>query len=255
MPQHSNLGTARVRMVSFIVPAWNEEALLAHTLDALLAAARPLTVPWEIIVADDASTDRTPEIARGKAARVVSLNRRQIAAARNAGAQAARGDLLVFVDADTLVTPEVVQAAVKAVAEGAVGGGCAVRFGGRVPLYAKLLLPVFTRLYRAARLAAGCFVFCTRHAFDATGGFDERLYASEECALSWALQRQGRFVLLRECVVTSGRKLRTHSGLEILSTLARLGLRGRQSVCDRQDKEIWYGPRRPDPETGESALQ
>jgi glycosyltransferase involved in cell wall biosynthesis len=239
-----------VREVSFVIPCWNEEALLGRTLDRLFAAARLLDVPFEVIVADDASSDRTAEIARGRGAVVISTERRQIAGTRNAGARAARGDLLVFVDADTLVTPGVLRAAVQAARGGAVGGGCAVRFDKPVPLYARVLMPIFNRLYRMAGLAAGCFLFCTRAAFEAAGGFDEGLYASEECSLSWALQRQGQFVLLRETVLTSSRKLRTYSGWEILGMLMRLGLRGRHSVRDRQDKEIWYGPRRPDPGPG-----
>jgi glycosyltransferase involved in cell wall biosynthesis len=239
-----------ILLVSFIVPAWNEEAVLGGTLDALSAAASRLDVPFEIIVVDDASSDRTAEIAREKHVKVVATSHRQIAATRNTGARAARGDLLVFVDADTLVNPDVLRAALGAARERAVGGGCAVLFDKPVPLYATLLVPILNRLYRAAGLAAGCFVFCTRSAFEAVGGFDEGLYASEECTLSWALKRQGRFVLLRETVVTSSRKLRTHSGWEILGMFVRLALRGRHSVRDRKDKEIWYGPRRPDPRSG-----
>jgi glycosyltransferase involved in cell wall biosynthesis len=243
----------RVHQVSFVIPCWNEEALLGRTLDGLFAAARQLGVPFEVIVADDASSDRTAEIARRCGAVVIATERRQIAGTRNAGARAARGDLLIFVDADTLVTPEVLRAAVQAVRRGAVGGGCAVRFDKPVPLYATVLVPIFNLLYRASGLAAGCFLFCTRQAFEAVGGFDEGLYASEECSLSWMLKRQGRFVLLRETVLTSSRKLRTYSGWEILQVLLRLARRGRLSVRDRQDKEIWYGPRRPDPEPGPGA--
>jgi glycosyltransferase involved in cell wall biosynthesis len=239
-----------VRQVSFVLPCWNEQAILGRTLGALFDAARQLDVPFEVIVADDASTDRTAEIARECGASVVRTGCRQIAGTRNAGARAARGDLLVFVDADTLVTPEVVRAAVQAVRNGAVGGGCTVKFDEPVPLYARLMLPVFTRLYRMAGLAAGCFMFCTRQAFAAVGGFDEGLYASEECSLTLALRRQGRFVLLRETVLTSGRKLRTHSGSEIFKGMVRLARRGPQSVRDRQDKDIWYGERRPDPAPG-----
>ena len=221
-----------VRQVSFVIPCWNEEALLGRTLDSLFTAARQMGAPFEVIVADDASSDRTAEIARGAGAVVISTERRQISATRNAGARAAQGDLLIFVDADTLVTPEVLRAAVEAVRGGAVGGGCTVRFDKPIPLYARILMPVFNRLYRAAGLAAGCFLFCTRPAFEAVGGFDEDLYASEECSLSWALKRQGRFVLLRETVLTSSRKLRTFSGGEILNALLRLAWRGR----------LWYRP-------------
>ena len=236
--------------MSFVIPCWNEEALLGRTLERLFAAARQLDVPFEVIVADDGSADRTVEIARGLGAVVVSCGRRQIAATRNAGAKAAHGDMLVFVDADTLVTPEVLQAAVRAVRGGAIGGGGAVRFDDPVPFYARVLIPILSRLYRATGLAAGCFVFCTREGFEAVGGFDEGLYVSEECALSVALRRRGRFVQLREAVLTSSRKVRTYSAWEMLRTLFRMALRGRRSLRDHRDKEYWYGPRRADPEHG-----
>jgi len=59
-----------VRQVSFVLPCWNEEAILGRTLDGLFAAARPLALPFEVIVADDASSDRTPDIARQRGALV-----------------------------------------------------------------------------------------------------------------------------------------------------------------------------------------
>src|SRR5262249_46077851 len=114
-------------MISFIIPAHNEEALLGRTLSALHEAARALGEPYEVIVANDASTDRTGAIALEHGARMVAIDRRQIAATRNAGARAAAGELLVFVDADTVVTRRVVRAAVRALRGGAVGGGCSVR--------------------------------------------------------------------------------------------------------------------------------
>ena len=128
-----------VQLVSFIIPAWNEESVLPSALAAVTAVARRLAGPGEIIVVDDASTDRTAEIARAGGASVVSANHRQIAAARNAGAKAARGDLFIFIDADTVIAEDVVQAALESVRRGAVGGGCAFRFDGQVPLYARVL--------------------------------------------------------------------------------------------------------------------
>jgi cellulose synthase/poly-beta-1,6-N-acetylglucosamine synthase-like glycosyltransferase len=100
--------------------------------------------------------------------RLVSVAHRQIAATRNSGARAAHGELLIFVDADTIVNEAVVRAAVDALRAGAVGGGAAVAFEGAVPLYGRLLLPVLVRLFRATRWAAGCFVFL--HARGVRGG-------------------------------------------------------------------------------------
>jgi glycosyltransferase involved in cell wall biosynthesis len=235
-------------VISFIIPAYNEERLIGATLRALHAAAGPLGELYEVLVADDASSDRTGTIAEALGAQVVRVAHRQIAATRNSGARQARGDLFVFVDADTLVNEAVVRAAVQSLRRGAVGGGAAIRFDGRVPLWARVLLPLTVSLYRIALLAPGCFLFCTREAFEATGGFDEALYGSEEITMSQALKRQGRFVVLRQAVTTSGRKLRAYSGWEIFSFLGRLALRGPRSVRTRDGMEMWYEGRREDPE-------
>lgn len=240
-------------MLSIVIPAHDEEAVIEETLSAADAAGRALQAPFELIVVDDASDDRTGAIARGRGATVVRIERRQIAAARNAGARAARGDRLLFLDADTLATPEAVRAAVAALDGGAVAGGATLALDEPVPLYARMLLRVLLALYRRVHLASGCFLFCTRESFEAVGGFDETLFAGEEVHLSLALGRRGRVVMLRETVVTSGRKLRTHSAWVILFTLARLSLTGRRGVRDRSRLDLWYGTRRPDPGKGQAA--
>src|SRR5438105_14102323 len=234
-------------MISFIIPAYNEQLLLGATLLAVHAAAQQVDEPYEVIVVDDASTDRTASVAEEHGARVVPVAHRQIAATRNAGAREAKGDRLIFVDADTIVSESVLRAAIRVLHFGAVGGGATVRFDGRIPLYARLLLFVGTWLFRAARLAAGCFLFCTRRAFDAVGGFDEGFYGAEEIVMSNALKRHGRFVVLREVVVTSGRKVRAHSGLDALRAFGDLALHGPRS---RRGLAIWYEKRREDPKQG-----
>ncbi len=233
--------------VSFVVPAHNEEPLLAATLSAIHAAAAACAIEYEIIVVDDASTDRTAHLAAAAGARVVTVQHRQISATRNSGARAASGELLVFVDADTLINREVLLRAIEAVTQGAVGGGATVHFDGHVPLYAKALLPLLTALMRQTRLAAGCFVFCTRSAFEAAGGFDERLFGAEEIALSAALKKLGAFVILSEAVLTSGRKLRTYSGFEVLGIVMRSALSGGKMLKRRDQMGLWYDPRRADP--------
>jgi glycosyltransferase involved in cell wall biosynthesis len=234
-------------VLSFIVPAYNEELLIGGTLEALNDAGTALGQPFEVVVADDASTDRTAAIAAEHGARVVPVQNRQIAATRNAGAKVAIGEMLIFVDADTVVTRAVVREAIDAMRAGAAGGGCLVRFDDHVPLYGRLLLATILPLYRVLRIASGSFLFCTRQAFDAAGGFDERLFAAEELAMSRALHRQGRFLVLREFVTTSGRKVRTYSAREVLGLMARLVLSGEKGLRQRKGLEPWYGERRPDP--------
>lgn len=234
-------------MISFIVPAYNEEQCLADTLDALHAAGRGLGEPYEVVVADDASTDRTAAIALEKGAIVVSVANRQIAATRNSGAQRATGELFIFVDADTIVNEMVVRCAVQAMRAGAVGGGAGIRFDEPVPAYARLLLKVIVRLFRSIGWAAGCFLFCSRSAFTATGGFDEKYYGAEEIVMSRALKRHGKFVILTQAVTTSARKLRTYSVREVLVLMARMTLRGTKALKQRQGMEFWYAGRKEDP--------
>jgi glycosyltransferase involved in cell wall biosynthesis len=227
-------------LISFIVPAHNEEQLLGATLDAISGAARSLHHPFEIVVVDDASTDRTTEVAIRHGASVVPIRLRQISGARNAGAKASRGDVLIFVDADTVVSTSVVRAALEALKKGAVGGGARLQWDGALPWWARILVTMTDWAMRLAPFAAGCFVFCTRAAFDAAGGFDERLYAAEELFFSRALKRHGRFVMIQETVITSARKVRTHSVFEFLRLTAGFARRGFGVLRDRSYLTLWY---------------
>ena len=232
-------------MLSFIVPAHDEEASIEAVVRAIASAAGDLR--HEIIVVDDASTDRTAERAANAGARVVHVVLRQIAATRNAGARVASGSTFVFVDADTVIGADVVTGLQRAMASGAVGGGAGIRFDEPTPRWIKLVLPASLWLARRMRVTGGCFLFASRTAFEAVGGFDETLFAAEEIRLCRALRSQGELVILCETVLTSGRKLRTYSGWEVLKMSLRVLVAGRAGLQDRSRLGLWYGPRRPDP--------
>jgi glycosyltransferase involved in cell wall biosynthesis len=231
-----------VTRVSIIIPAYNEEFLLGATLCALQEGVAALDIPAEIIVVDDGSTDRTAEIARQHGTRVVSVHLRHIAAARNAGARAASGDLLVFVDADTIVPPMVLTRAVEAIEAGAAGGGAGVRQDTDEPKWAAAAVRVAAWILRIAKWAAGCFLFVRRDVFERAGGFDERYFASEEIHLSRAIKKHGRFVILREDVITSGRKGRLFSARAAFMQFAAAIW---PSTLRRRDRlDFWYGGQR-----------
>jgi len=198
---------------SIVVPAYNEESLLPATLDRLRAAMDAVSARGELVVCDNNSTDGTARIARAAGALVVSEPVNQISRARNTGARAARGRFLFFVDADTHVAPELLRDALERLASAtACGGGSTVVMDRTHSALEDRVIDRWNRLSLRMRLAAGSFVFVLREAFDAVGGFSEKVYASEEIWFSRAVKRWGRprgldFVILdRHPVITSGRK-------------------------------------------------
>lgn len=231
-------------MISFIVPAHNEAPLIASTLHALRAAAEACSEAFEILVVDDASDDDTGAIAAACGARVLRVECRHIAATRNAGAALAEGDTLCFVDADTQVDATVLGAALRALREGAVGGGARVRLQEPVGWHVRVAAAFFAWAFRLTGVAPGCFQFCTRAAFEAVGGYDERYYAGEDVAMSRALARVGRVAILREPVATSARKVRTFSAREQWALAWRFAWRGRRLLASREHLDLWYGKRR-----------
>ncbi|HET9418412.1 MAG TPA: glycosyltransferase [Chthoniobacterales bacterium] len=240
-------------MLSFIVPAYNEEIELPATIESIRAAAHNIDPlrggfavanNYEIIVVDDASTDATAEIARKAGAEVVAIDRRQIAAARNAGARAARGDILFFVDADTRIRREHVTGAIEAVNGAYAGGSARVVTDGTIPLWGRLLMKTFCAVYFANNLGAGAFLFTTRENFDKIGGFNEDFYIGEEVYFSLALRKLGRFKILRTPVITSGRKLRMYSARQILVRSFGILLHGKRAALSRDRLDLWYEGKR-----------
>lgn len=232
-------------MLSFIVPAYNEELELPATIKAIQRAAAGSD--YEILVVDDASTDGTADVARTAGAKLISIQRRQIAAARNAGARQAKGDILFFVDADTRIDSKHVIGAVNALSRGLAGGGAQVKFEETTPRWAHVCLRFFSVLYFGLKFGAGAFLFTTRENFEAVGGFNENLFVGEEVYFSIALRKLGRFEILPEPIITSGRKLRMYSASEILYYSTLVLLRGPRGARSRQGLEIWYDGRRESP--------
>ncbi|HEY1287409.1 MAG TPA: glycosyltransferase [Burkholderiales bacterium] len=234
--------------LSIVVPAFNEERLIAGTLQRLRAGIELFERRgWssELIVCDNNSNDRTAELARAHGACVVFEPINQIARARNAGARAASGDWLIFVDADCSPGPELFADVLAAIESGRyVGGGCTIAMAATTPAL-RFWVGAWNALSRMARWAAGAFLFCEAAAFRATGGFNEELFASEEIDLSRRLKRQGRFVILhRHPLVTSGRKAELYSWREHAAFLLRWVLSGGRNLRRREACGIWYDGRR-----------
>ncbi|MCZ7564653.1 MAG: glycosyltransferase [Burkholderiales bacterium] len=234
--------------LSIIVPAYNEERLIAATLDCIRKALDGR--PAQIIVCDNNSTDRTAELARMAGAEVVFEPVNQIARARNAGAARASGDWLVFVDADSCPSRALLADMQAAIASGrCIGGGSTVAFANpRVDV--RCWVAFWNALSRTTGWAAGSFIFCEAAAFREAHGFDQTLFAAEEIDFSrrmkrLARRRRMRFVILRRHPLrTSDRKVRLYSPLEHLAFLLRFVTTGGRNLRRREACSIWYDGRR-----------
>jgi glycosyltransferase involved in cell wall biosynthesis len=234
---------------SVIIPAYNEEVLLPATLASLHLAMDSMQHKGEVIVVDNNSTDKTKQIAGKYNVRVIFEPFRQIARARNSGAKAAKSDFLIFLDADTILPPQLLQNAISLLEdEKHCGGGTLLSFDSKLPFLAASLVKFWNWISKTGKLAAGSFIFCLTRGFYEIGGFDENIYAGEEITFSRKIKKWGKknnlsFIIIGEySVITSGRKFHWYSSMQlalllILFTIFPFALRNR-SLCN-----FWY--RRP----------
>ena len=206
---------------SLVIPAWNEAALLPRLLDSVAVArtrwadAGHRAEDIEVIVADNGSTDATAQIASERGCRVVPVDKRVIAASRNGGAAVARGEVLGFIDADSIIHPDSFIAIARTIADARVVGGATgvtmERWSAGIALVYAMMLP----LAWLTRFDSG-IVFCRRGDFREVGGYDENRLIAEDVDFLWRLRRLGRsrgqhLVRLRGVkAITSTRKFDQH---------------------------------------------
>lgn len=239
--------------LSVVIPAFNEERLLPATLTSLNQALESFHQRgWssEVIVCDNNSTDQTPDIARQHGARVVFEPINMIGRARNAGASAASGDWILFLDADSIPSPALLALAAQAIESGKVfAGGSTIRLDGG-PWSAHFATAVWNLVSRVGRLPAGSFIFVETAAFREIGGFTLKQYAGEEIDLARRLKKSARArgrrltILSGAPLVTSARKVRLYKPREIVSFMLRAALRPKSTMSSREACSIWYDGRR-----------
>jgi glycosyltransferase involved in cell wall biosynthesis len=239
--------------VSVVVPAFNEERALPGALASIRESMHAFAARgWEceLVVCDNNSTDRTSGIARDAGAIVVFEPINQISRARNAGAARARGEWLIFVDADSHPTPGLFAEVAGAIAGGRVmaGGSTIAPRGSRLAV--RMAIRSWNLISRLTRWAAGSFIFCEAAAFREAGGFSDELFASEEIDLFRRLKRlarrRGRIIaiLTSHPLQTSDRKLHLYSGREMLRFHLRTIFMGGRTLKSAEESFIWYDGRR-----------
>ena len=204
--------------LSIVVPALNEAPGIAASLDAL----GPLRAGGhEVIVVDGGSTDATVAIAQARADRVIAAPRGR-AVQMNAGAAQARGEVLLFLHADTRLPDDAADAIDRALARGVRWGRFDVSIDGRSPLL-PLVAAMMNARSRLTGIATGDqAMFVSRGAFDLAGGFPA-IPLMEDVAFSKALKQvAGAPACLRQRVVTSGRRWDENGTLSTIATMWRL---------------------------------
>jgi len=239
--------------IAIVVPAFNEERLLAGSLAQIKTAAKvfaPLGWEWELIVCDNNSTDKTAEIARAAGARVVFEPINQIARARNAGAAAATGDWLIFVDADSHPSAELFADVAEAIQSGKYLGGSATMQLDEKYLVAGTVAFLWNLTSRWKKFFAGAFMFCEANAFRKLGGFGQEFFCAEEVDFGLRLKKMAKengkrlAILHRHSLLTSARKMRLYSTREHLSMLFKIMFNSRRVMRSREQAHLWYDGRR-----------
>jgi glycosyltransferase involved in cell wall biosynthesis len=197
-------------MMSVIIPAHNEQYYLARTLDAL---KRQNYRKFEVIVVANGCTDKTAEVAQGKCDRLIVLSQKSLGVARNLGARMARGEILVFLDADTELEPLALtivgeRFSKKYAAATLKGLPDSDRFGYRL-IYA---LKNFSHRSSFHTGSSGVIVCWKKH-FLRVGGFDEGLEVRENSELIWRLRNFGRYIYIGDAAATTSMRRYEQVGL------------------------------------------
>lgn len=239
--------------ISIVIPAFNEEKLLGRTLAGVkesLAGLQRRGWDAEVVVCDNNSRDRTAAIAQAAGAKVVFEPVNQISRARNAGAAGATGDWLVFIDADSVPSGELLEQVARNIETGrCIGGGCLVKLDERLPA-ASFVVGLWNLISVVNRWAAGSFIYCDSKAFREIGGFSCKLYASEEIEFSWRLKRLGRrqgrkfWIIRHPKLVTSARKMHLYTPGELIAFFLKATFLPWKVLASRDQCAPWYDGRR-----------
>lgn len=180
---------------SIIIPARDEEKLIGKCLDSIRVASVPYPGQVEVIVCINRCTDRTEEIAKSYGAKIVYTDAKNLAKIRNTAAKSAFGDILVTIDADCRMSPNMFTEIEKALQSGKyIGGGVAIKPDRvSVGLIASAIALFFTlglvMLYH--RISGGSF-WCYRNDFEAIYGFDESFVSAEDIDFAKRLKAYGK---------------------------------------------------------------
>jgi len=187
-------------LITVIIPAHNEESYLPDTLDSL---HRQNYSRVEVIVVANGCTDDTAQMAERRCHRLIVLSQKSLGVARNLGARMAKGELLVFLDADTSIEPLTMQIIAqqfsKAEAAGTLKGKPDSSTGAFCLIYALKNFLHRTKLHSGS----SGVIICWKQDFLRVGGFDEGLEVRENSELIRRLKKFGRYRYIGDVAATT----------------------------------------------------
>lgn len=211
---------------SLIIPAYNEEdflPLLLKTVEKARINYVGGAEKIEVIVADNCSTDATAEIARLNGCKVVKVEKRAIAAARNGGAGSALGEVLAFVDADSRIHEETFNEIDKCLRTGKVVGGSTGLRMERMSLGIAVAYMLIMPWLVCLGMDAGV-IFCRKEDFQKIGGYNEDMLAAEDVRFLWDLKRLGKITKRKLARVTTARTITSTRKFDTLGDWHYVGL-------------------------------
>jgi glycosyltransferase involved in cell wall biosynthesis len=179
--------------LSVIIPAYNEERCLPQTLEQVRKALSIARCDSEVIVVNNDSQDETQRVAEVFGAKVVLEKEHNISTVRNTGAEHSSGNVLIFIDADTLVPDTLFQEINSAMGdETCFGGAVSVEWGELERKWMKFYLLGGQFWTTVFNMKQGAAQFCRRSVFDELQGYDRTIFMGEDVEFYWRLSRFAR---------------------------------------------------------------
>jgi len=231
-------------MLSIIIPAYNEEKIIRDTINNLKKIFNQkysIKFKHEIIICDNNSTDNTASISRQLGIKIIFEKHNNIACARNTGAKIAKGDWLLFIDADAFPNYNLIQDSLNIISNGNfIGFGSTYKHDK-----SKLLFNIYSKItnfnLKRTQNSLGSFLGCNKIAFNEIGGFNNKIYYLEEMEFIDKLKELGKktnkgfITLTKNPYIVSGRRENYMSFLKFV----RLSLSGLLKPKIRYNKKYW----------------
>ena len=206
---------------SIVIPAHNEEKYIGKCIESILKASKPFENEVEIIVVLNRCTDKTEEIAKSYNCIVLKNNDKNLSKIRNAAVEIARGEIIVTIDADTLMNDHVLSKAEEHLSSGKyIGGGVTGKFERMsLGIFVSALLLIGPLFFKYGAISVGIF-WCYKKDFQSINGFNEEMLMAEDADFAkrlkeWGKKNNKKFGTIKNGMITSCRRFDTYGDLAL----------------------------------------